>query len=143
MNYEAELFVQESGETPPVLLDRISILATYGPGVAHPFRFRAGLGWFPERPFTRQLGTEIVILERLNSSEARFLGLYAFLDGVLEFYQGLAPDFYTGIGFLFPLTNLGGVLASFGTTRSLRPNFRLGYAWGAYPLVPVQNAGRR
>jgi hypothetical protein len=112
--------------------EAISFAATYGPAAVTPVRFRAGLGWFPTRPFRLFTGVEIPLYEQLNRARARFFGVYLLGDLGLTLPIGLTAE--ATVAVLIPTNALGGLRFGVGINREADLLFTISTATGAYPL---------
>ncbi len=118
----------------PELLEfqHISLLGTYGPGMINPLRLRAGLGWFPGRPFRLTAGLELPLYERLNRSRARMFGVYLLTDLAMTIPWGWEADGVLTL--LVPTSGVGGIRFGAGVNRHLDLLFHIGFASGVYPI---------
>lgn len=113
-------------------LEAISFVGTYGPPAASWLRARAGLGWFPRRPFRLFAGLEIPLVEQLNRARARMLGIYLIGDVGMTVPLGWTAS--ARIAFQVPTTALGGLRLGVGINREANLIVSLDMATGAYPI---------
>lgn len=113
-------------------LEAISFAGTYGPAAAPWLRARAGLGWFPGRPFRVFTGLEIPLAERLNRGRARMFGVYFIGDVGMTLPLGWTAN--ARLAFQVPTTALGGVRLGVGVDRHANLIVSLDMATGAYPI---------
>ena len=110
----------------------VSFAATYGPASVRPIRLRAGVGWFPHRPFRVAAGLEIPLYERLNRANARGFGVYVLGDVAATLPLGWEAE--ASLAVLVPVSALGGVRFAVGVNRSAQLVITGGTATGAYPI---------
>lgn len=137
IGFTTELAVSSDLAVSPLVpdslrVDAVSFSGTLGPASTSPFRFRAGLGWFPQRPFVLSAGVELPLYERLNRSRARSFGVYLLGDLGVTFPLGFSGDAVLAIQ--LPLSALGGLQIGVGVNSEARLLVSFASATGAYPI---------
>lgn len=119
-------------------IDSLALTGSYGNRALTgglPLRARAGIGWWPSRPFMLTLGMELPLFELLSEARSRKIGVYLYADGHAYFSSsGVDVSFEPSLRLLVPLTALGGL--AFGAGYDSRRGFvwRLESMGGAYIL---------
>ena len=137
VGFSTEVLVSSDLSVEPVVpdsltLEAISFAGTYGPGFAPLLRGRAGLGWFPRRPFRIFAGVEIPLVERLNRARARMIGVYFIGDVGMTLPLGWTAN--ARLALQVPTTALGGLRIGVGVDRSANLIVSFDMATGAYPV---------
>jgi hypothetical protein len=137
VGFSTEATVSSDSDVSPMIpdsltLEAISFAGTYGPAAVPFLRFRAGLGWFPRRPFRVFGGVELPLFERLNRARARFFGVY--LIGDVGMTLPLDWTANATISVLVPTSALGGLRLGVGVNRHAELLFTIAMATGAYPI---------
>jgi hypothetical protein len=114
---------------------RISQVFTYGPEVTVPFRFRAGIGWFPEQPIALAVGVELPLLEKLSPRRTRSFGLYLIADGGISFFNGIGFEARGLVVGMLPVSQLGSIAIGVGLYTKKRMVLSIGYWTGLFPLL--------
>lgn len=118
--------------------ESINLMATFGD--RHFFKFlplraRGGFGFWPGRYFSTNIGLELAFLEILNQSQARMLGIYGFVDGIMRIGStGVSLAARPSIHVLIPLSPIGGVNIGCGYDTEFGLTWHLDYFSGFYAL---------
>ena len=137
VGFSTEFLVSSDADVSPFFPDSltaesVSFAATYGPAAIRPLRFRAGIGWFPQRPFRLFGGIELPIYEALNRSRARLFGVYFLGDVGVMLPLGWTAE--ASLAILVPTNALGGIRLGVGVNRQADLLVTLSMATGAYPI---------
>lgn len=137
VGFSTEALVSSDLSVEPIVPDSltfeaISFAGTYGPAATPWLRGRAGLGWFPGRPFRVFAGLEVPLFERLNRARARMLGVYLMGDLGMTLPLGWTAN--ARLAFQVPTTALGGLRIGVGVDRHANLIVSLDMATGAYPI---------
>ena len=137
VGFSTEFSVSSDLSVTPLVPDSLTVEAlsfagTYGPAALRPLRFRAGLGWFPGRPFRVFTGVELPLYEVLNRSKARAFGIYLISDVGLTIPFGWTA--HASLAVLVPTSALGGIRIAAGVDRKLDALVTISMATGAYPI---------
>ena len=145
VGFTTELAVSSDLRVAPLVPDSLSVesvsfSATWGPAATRPLRFRAGMGWFPSRPFVVFAGLELPLYERLNRSRARSFGLYLLGDLGITIPMGWSGDLVLAVQ--LPTSALGGLQLGLGVNQDRHLLITFNMATGAHPIRPQeQGAG--
>lgn len=137
VGFSTEVMVSSDLAVSPVIPDSLAVEAisfagAFGPASVRPVRFRAGMGWFPGRPFRTFAGVELPLYELLNRSRARAFGVYLLGDLGATIPIGWTAN--ASLAILVPTSALGGIRIGVGLNRRADLIITLGMATGAYPV---------
>ncbi len=134
INWEFSMSIPE-GDVDSLNSEAVSLVFTLGHRDyfrGFPVRLRAGIGWYPEKPFRFAVGTEFALYEVLNRAKARMFGIYLVSDVTAEMTDTTPIQANISGGILIPLTTIGGIFLSCGIDTEGNPIAALSIMSGGY-----------